>query len=154
MASAVQGTAQCLVGVYFETRDGKARAGKPPEAFGGGEDEGCGVARAFGSIDGVPAAFEESYDFGPSMRSSLALTRWDKDHFAGSCRLRFTFEPRFDAHRTLNAWEQSCAGPGCEALRQKALSLVEAVEKDPLTAQNRRMRSRWPRPSSSIPGVW
>ena len=135
MATAVQGTAHCFVDVYFEIRDGKARAAKPPEAFRGGEGEGCGVARAFGSIDGVPAAFEESYDFGPSMESSLALTRWDKDRLAGSCRARFTFAPRFDPHRALNAWEQSCAGPDCDALRQKALALVEAVEKDPLTAQ-------------------
>ncbi len=135
MASSVQGTAHCLVGVYFETHSGKAIAAKPPESFSGGEEEGCGVARAFGSIDGVPAAFEEDYDFGPSMQSSLSLTRWDKDRFAGSCRVRFTFAPRFDAHRTLNAWEQSCAGPDCEALQQKALALVEAVEKDPLAAQ-------------------
>ena len=73
MASAVQGTAHCLVGVYFETRNGKAIAAKPPEAFSGGEEEGCGVARAFGSIDGVPVAFEESYDLGPSMQSSARL---------------------------------------------------------------------------------
>ena len=135
MASAVQGTAHCLVGVYFETRKGKAIAAKPPEAFSGGEEEGCGVSRAFGSVDGVPTAFEEDYDFGPSMQSSLALSHWDKDHFAGSCWARFTFAPRFHPHRTLNAWEQSCAGPDCEAFREKALALVEAVEKDPLTAQ-------------------
>jgi len=135
MASAVQGTAHCLVGVYFETRDGKARAAKPPGAFSREEGEGCGVARAFGSIDGVPAAFEEEYDFGPSLQSSLALSRWDKDRFVVSCRVRFGFEPRFDPHRSLNAWEQSCTGPDCEALRQKALALVEAVEKDPLAAQ-------------------
>ena len=135
MASGVVGSMHCYRSVYFETKGGKARIAKGPEIFSGGEDEGCGVARAFGSVDGVPAAFEEDYDFGPSMRSSLALSHRDKDHFAGSCRLRFTFAPRFHPHRTLNAWEQSCAGPDCEALREKALALVEAVEKDPLTAQ-------------------
>jgi hypothetical protein len=135
MASGTRGTAHCYVGVYFEIRNGRAVAAKPPEAFSGGEAEGCGVARAFGSIDGVPTAFEEDYDFGPSMHSSLALSPWDKDRFVGACRVRFTFAPRFDPHRTLNAWEQSCAGPDCESLRQKALALVEAVEKDPLAAQ-------------------
>ena len=127
-ASVIKGTARCYFAVYFEVRDGRAVAAGGPVDWGSGDEDRCGVSRDFGQIDGVPVAFEELDDYTPRMRSSLAVTPWENGRFDEACTATFEYAPRFDGHQTLQAWDTSCQGPACEALRGLALTLVEETQ--------------------------
>jgi len=133
--STVQGTAQCNESVYFVVKDGHAQQVVPPPGF---EDDApaCGAHRIYGTIDNTPALFEERYDTGPSMESSIKVATWGADQFAAACKVRFSYAPRF-TYRLLKDWENSCTGYECEPMRVEAYRLAKAVQKDPAGTQRK-----------------
>lgn len=134
-ASVAEGTAGCRSSIYFEVENKRAMLAEGPAAWETAQGEGCGVTRAFGTIDATPVAFEDANDHTPSLQSSLSVTSWNGKGFDPACTLSFQFAPRFDAHGSFNAWDESCDGADCDALRQAALALVEEAQKNPLDAQ-------------------
>ena len=132
-ASIVAGTGHCYSASYFRARSkGQAEVAQAPTAW---SEAGCGVKRLFGTVDKTPAAFEEDFDGTPDLTAGLTVTPWRDEDFGKACTIAFTFTPRFDANRTTNAWDENCAGPDCAVLRQAALNLAKAIEKDPAAAR-------------------
>ncbi len=133
-ASSIQGTAACYNAVYFRVERGKAVATDAPAGWND-DGSGCGVRRSFGTIDGLPVAFEEAADYSPYMSARVTVSPWRGDHFAPACKAYFDYAPRFDPRARFNDWEESCDGPECDALRLAALELVASVQKNPLQAR-------------------
>ena len=132
-ASVVAGTGHCYSSSYFRARSkGQAKPAGPPTAW---SEAGCGVQRFFGTVDKTPAAFEDGFDGTPDLSADLMVTPWREEGFGKACTIAFTFTPRFDANRTTNDWDETCAGPDCADLRQAALNLAMAVEKGPAAAR-------------------
>ncbi len=135
-AGRIEGTASCYDTTPFVVTGGRAKpANLPPNWMSEDVGSGCGVFRLFGKVETVPAAFEEDYDYSPALTSTLTASPWTKDHFDPACTVTFTFEPRFSPRDTYNDWDQSCTAANCDQLRQSSLTLVEAVQGDPVAAQ-------------------
>ncbi|MGA3303175.1 MAG: hypothetical protein ABSC72_07780 [Methylovirgula sp.] len=135
-AGSIQGTASCYDTTPFVVTGAQAKpATLPPNWMGDDVGSGCGVFRMFGKVETIPVAFEENYDYSPALTSTLTASAWAKDHFDPACTASFTFEPRFSPRDTYNDWDQSCTAANCDDLRQSALTLVEAVQSDPVLAQ-------------------
>lgn len=133
-ASSIEGTAHCYDSTYYEVKQGRVELAAGPGNWNDDDGAGCGVSRAFGTIGAMPVAFEEDYDYSPSMTSSLSISGWTNGRFGPSCTISFRFAPRFAAQGTYNAWQQSCAAANCDALRNAALGLVETVQAGPRDA--------------------
>jgi len=134
--STVRGEAQCIESVYFAVKDGQAQRAAPPPGF---EDDAasCGAHRAYGTIDNTPALFEESFDAGPLMESSIKVATWGTDQFTAACKVRFSFVPRF-TYRLLKDWDNSCnGGYECEPMRVESYRLAKDVQRDPAGTQKK-----------------
>jgi uncharacterized protein len=129
-ASAIQGTAQCYAGAYFEVKNGRAETAQAPGGWEDQEGGGCGVTRSFGAVGEARAAFEEAHGYGPSLTSRITVTPWEQDHFGAACSVTFIFAPHFEQQRTANAEEESCDGADCETLWQAAQKLAEHTHSD------------------------
>lgn len=135
-ALAVHGTARCVFGVYFGVQRGKARVVPGPTSWSDGEGYGCGVGRAFGTVDGVPVAIE-SAPGSTMLEQSLTLSPWMRGRFGPPCSVVASYAPRFSQTELTNAWQQECAGSRCARLRSAALALVAEVQADPQKALRR-----------------
>jgi uncharacterized protein len=131
-AGVTEGTLNCYSAIYFTIAGGMARKAVEPE---GGEEDGCGLSRAFGRFDGAPVAYGEGFDHTPSLSSYVEIIPWRSGGFGPACTAHFEFAPRFAERATYNKWEEHCAGADCEILRKEALALVEAAQKHPLAAR-------------------
>ncbi|ATQ67184.1 hypothetical protein Ms3S1_08380 [Methylosinus sp. 3S-1] len=136
-AGVIEGTAACYSTVYFIVEGARAHLAVGPASWEGEGGAGCGVSRSFGSIDGAPAAFEESHDYTPSLISAVSVTPWRDAAFGETCSVDLRFAPRFTAASQYNDWDVHCDGADCERLRGAALALVEAAQADPLGARAR-----------------
>ncbi|MHB8884256.1 MAG: lysozyme inhibitor LprI family protein [Methylovirgula sp.] len=134
-ASTIDGTADCYDSVAFEVKDASAELAQGPGNWTDENGAGCGVTRNFGKVGATPAAFQESYDYTPALASSLSVSGWSDNRFGPVCTIAFQFAPRFAPQGTFNAWDQSCKGRDCAALRQAALGLVETIQADPRGAE-------------------
>ena len=135
-ASVLGGTLGCYSAAYFRAeKNGRAERTEGPEAWDDEAGAGCGVSRSFGTIDKAAVALQETFTDTPGRPAELAISPWQKDHFAKSCSITIDYAPRFDAHGTFNKWDETCTVADCDGLRQAALALVETVQKGPAEAQ-------------------
>lgn len=129
--SMTEGTARCISSVYFTVSKGRARTVPGPPGFAdspGGS--ACFITRIYGAIDGAPAYFQEKYNAGPDMTSTLTVGTRAHDNFVGPCRLTFYFLPVFTA-KTANDWGETCDRADCASLRKDAFRLAMAVQSSP-----------------------
>ena len=94
------------------------------------EEEGgasCGVRRAYGRVDGMPALIQEKYDHTPSMSATTVVVTWDGDLSPSACAITFSYAPLFGKSTWLDA-KDACEGPLCDGLRAASRDLVEAVQ--------------------------
>jgi len=144
-ASSIGGTLGCYSNTYFQAgKGGAAKLAKAPEAWDDEAGAGCGVSRSFASVDKAPVAIQEAFDYTPGRSAELSVSPWLKDGFGEPCSITIDYSPRFDAHGTFNKWDEKCTGADCDALRQAALSLVEAVQKGPSQVQEARTAALTP----------
>jgi hypothetical protein len=135
---AIGGTAGCYASKYFVVKDGRAQLAQGPQDWSEENGAGCGVSRSFGKIDSDPVAFEDDYaPGGAELGATLAVHGWSGEKFAPLCAIRFEFQPRFMAHGSYNAWDESCDRADCDALRNAALALVETATPNPAAARER-----------------
>jgi hypothetical protein len=134
-ASRIEGTLGCYSSITFTVKKGRAAPAEGPPNWSGNDGDGCGVFRVFGKVADSPVAFEENYDDSPALSSTLSVAGWRDEKFAPACTISFRFAPRFSAQASYNDWDQSCTAKNCDALRQRAGVLVEAVETDPAAAE-------------------
>ncbi|TMB30444.1 MAG: DUF1311 domain-containing protein [Deltaproteobacteria bacterium] len=135
-ASTIEGTAHCFNSVYFMVGSGQARTVRGPTNWSDSDGKGCGVGRAFGTVDGVPVAFEEA-DGSTMLEGSLTVSSWGSGRFGPACSLIVRHAPLFSLTEMTNRWEQACDGSHCRALRSAALALVAEVQADPRDALRR-----------------
>ncbi len=133
-ASRIEGTMSCYASSYFTVKANRAAPAQGPVNWSEDDGDSCGMYRTFGSVGAQPVAYEENYDYGSALTSSLSVSAWDSGHFAPACKIGFRFAPRFAANEHYNEWDQSCTGKDCDALRQASLHLAETVQADPAAA--------------------
>lgn len=137
VASQVQGTAHCIYATAFAVKNGVAqRVAKPFWSDQPGDL--CGVDQFFGAIDGQTVAIMDNESpYEPSLAARLTLKGWDKNAFGAACSVSFDYDPAFVDTTGDSAHEpdQKCDKPICIALKPAARALVEAVQRDPLSAR-------------------
>jgi hypothetical protein len=85
------GTASCYqAGVYFQVDGREAKRADGPASWQE-EGSGCMVIRSFGSVDGVPAAFEENRNLEDG-GYSVSVAPWTGSGFGQACTATFRFE--------------------------------------------------------------
>jgi hypothetical protein len=136
-ANSIAGTANCNSTVFFSANHGSTHLVPGPEGWENDAGGGCGLTRSFASVDGLAVVIDDSLDSGPSLASTLTLTRWGNGKWLDPCRVDFVFAPHFDPEKTLNDWAglnnweaNDCGTDGCDGFRRAALDLVEQTQAD------------------------
>lgn len=119
--NSILGTANCYQeGVYFQTEHGEAREAPAPRGW----SDGYFGERYFGTIDGIPAAFQQEW-----AGNRVMITPWEKDHFAATCTVDFRFKTRFYSPSpdvTYDGFEKPpyCKGDHCDELKNAMLEFA------------------------------
>jgi hypothetical protein len=136
-ANSIGGTANCNSTVFFSTGNRRSRLVQGPESWKNDVGSSCGLTRSFASIDRLPFVIDDSLDFGPSLTSTLTLTRWTDGKWMEPCEANFVFTPRFDPRNTLNDWarldnwDANKCRTDCEGFGRASLELVRLTQLDP-----------------------
>ena len=135
----IAGTLDCYQhGVYFQVENGRAKATEAPPGWATRiVGDGCLARRAFGMVDNVSVAFEESSNTNGFGTYSLDVTPWHGNGFGPDCTvtLRFSQVVMPAAQGDSEQGPDSCNGDRCAALKAAALHLVRKVQANARTVQ-------------------